>query len=260
VSPLRGAVLVTGGGAGIGRATVLACARLAAKVAVLDLDAGAADKVAAEALDAGAPAAIGQRCDVRDEASISSAVSASCEALGQLWGAVTSAGIDRAGLVHELALEQWDDVVSTNLTGTFLTCKHALAAMMAHGIGGSVVCVSSPWAQFSAPGGASAYCAAKGGVSALVRSLALDYAPHDIRVNAIVPGATETALMWASVPEADLPAMRARVASQLAMGRLAAPAEIAEGIIWLLGDASSYVTGSHLVVDGGLMARGSIDA
>lgn len=251
---------VTGGGAGIGRATALACARLGANVAVLDLDDDAAQQVADEALHVGAPAALGRACDVRDETSVSSAVAAASHALGSLRGLVTSAGIDRAGLVHELPLEQWQNVLSTNLTGTFLACKHVLAAMLAHGEGGSIVCLSSPWADFSAPGGASAYCATKGGVSSLVRSLALDYAPHRIRVNAMVPGATETALMWANVPASELPSMRARVANQLAMGRLAEPDEIAAGIVWLLGDESSYVTGSHLVVDGGLMARGSIDA
>jgi NAD(P)-dependent dehydrogenase (short-subunit alcohol dehydrogenase family) len=95
-------------------------------------------------------------------------------------------------------------------------------------------------------------------VSSLVRTLALDYAEHSIRVNAIVPGATETPLMWASVPEDEVEAMRRTVASQVALGRVGEPREIAEGVVWLLSEASSYATGSHLVVDGGLGATANI--
>jgi NAD(P)-dependent dehydrogenase (short-subunit alcohol dehydrogenase family) len=172
---------------------------------------------------------------------------------------VTSAGIDRAGLVHELDLDTWNDVIVTNLTGTFLACKHVLARIVGQGEGGSVVCVSSPWAMVTAPGGASAYCASKGGISAFTRSLALDYAPHGIRVNAIVPGTTETPLMWANVAPEEVAAEREKTARQLALGRIAEPDDIAAGIAWLLSDQAAYVTGSHLVVDGGLMARAGID-
>jgi NAD(P)-dependent dehydrogenase (short-subunit alcohol dehydrogenase family) len=132
--------------------------------------------------------------------------------------------------------------------------------MLDHGHGGSIVCASSPWGEVSAPGGATAYSASKGGVSAFVRSTALDYASHAVRVNAIVPGATETPLMWDGLPEDEIPAARARISEQLVVGRLATPEEIAEGIVWLLSDRASYVTGSHLVIDGGLMARASIES
>lgn len=257
---MTGGVVITGAGAGIGRATALACARRGWAVGALDLDPERAQAVAEEARANGAPAAVGQACDVRDEASVAAAIAAASERVGPLRGLVTSAGIDRGGLVHELPLERWLDVLGTNLTGTFLTCKHALGAMLEHGRGGSIVCLSSPWAERSAPGGASAYCASKGGVSALVRSLAMDYAPHVIRVNAMLPGATETELMWAGTPPADVPAMREKVAGDLALGRLADAAEIAAAIAWLLSDEASYVTGSQMVVDGGLMARGAIDA
>lgn len=94
--------------------------------------------------------------------------------------------LDRGGLVHELSLERWREVLDTNLIGRFLCCKHVLAAMVEHARGGSIVCLSSPSAERSAPGGASAYCASKGGVSAMVGSLALAYAPRGIRVNAML--------------------------------------------------------------------------
>lgn len=256
---LSGGLAVTGGGSGIGRAAVLACAERGAGVAVLDLDGVAAQAVAGEAERRGAPAAVGLQCDVRDEASVVAAIGAATEAVGPLRMLVTSAGIDRGGLVHELDLDQWVDVIGTNLTGTFLACKHSLARMVEHGQGGSIVCLSSPWAEVTAPGGASAYCASKGGISAFTRSVALDYAPYQIRVNAIVPGATDTPLMWANVPPEDIPAERERTARQLALGRIADPDDIAAGIAWLLSDQASYVTGSHLVVDGGLLARAGID-
>jgi NAD(P)-dependent dehydrogenase (short-subunit alcohol dehydrogenase family) len=257
---LPGAVVVTGGGAGIGRAAALAAAERGAPVAVLDLDAEVAEQAAAEARERGAPAAIGLECDVRDEGSVSGAVAACAGAVGEIRGLVACAGIFSGGLVHELALETWRDVVETNLTGSYLTCKHVLVHMLDHGKGGSIVCTSSPVAEAAVPGGASAYCASKAGISALVRSLAIDYAPYSVRVNAIVPGATETALMWAGMPPDEIPAARERTSGQLALGRLGDPGEIAEGIVWLLSDRASYVTGSDLAVDGGLMARSSIDS
>lgn len=258
--PLEGGVVVTGGGSGIGRAAVLASAERGAAVAVLDLDRGKASEAAAEAQTRGAPAAVGLECDVRREDSIAAAIAGSAEHVGAIRGLVTCAGIGSGGLVHELPLETWRDVLETNLTGTFLACKHVLTHMLEHRQGGSIVCASSPWAEVSSPGGASAYSASKGGVSAFVRSVALDYAAHSIRVNAIVPGATETPLMWADTPKDEIAHARERIGSQLAFGRLATPEEIAEGIAWLLGESASYVTGSQLVVDGGLMARASIES
>jgi NAD(P)-dependent dehydrogenase (short-subunit alcohol dehydrogenase family) len=256
---LHGGLVVTGGARGIGRATVLACAERGAAVAVLDLDEDAAQAVAAEASGRGAPANVGIGCDVRDEDSVATAVAAAAEAIGPLRMLVTSAGIDRGGLVHELDVHRWNDVIGTNLTGTFLACKHVLTKMIEHDDGGAVVCVSSPWAEVTSPGGASAYCASKGGISAFTRSVALDYAPYRIRINAIYPGATETTLMWASVSPDRVPEEREKTARHLALGRLAEPDDIAAGIAWLLSDQASYVTGSHLAVDGGLMARAGID-
>jgi len=252
-------VVITGGASGIGRASVLACAEAAAPLAILDFDRAAAEQAASNAESRGAPVAIGLQCDVRDEASVSAAVSAAAQELGEIRGLVTCAGIDRGELVHDLDLHVWLDVLAVNLTGTFLACKHVLRTMLAHGRGGSIVCASSGFATVAAPGGVSAYCASKGGVSSFVRSLALDYAPHSIRVNAIVPGATETALMWANFPAEEIPAARQRMGEQIAWGRLAEPDEIAAGILWLLSEQARYVTGSHLTVDGGLQAQSSIE-
>jgi NAD(P)-dependent dehydrogenase (short-subunit alcohol dehydrogenase family) len=256
---LVGGVVVTGGASGIGRATALRCAHAGAGVAVLDVNGAGAEEVAEQALRAGAPAAIGVECDVRYEDQVAGALARASEAVSPIRGLFACAGVYRAGMIHEVPTDDWLDVLNINLVGTFLTCKHTLRAMLDHGEGGSIVCTSSPWAEVGAPGGGSAYSASKGGISAFVRSAAFDYAPNGIRVNAVIPGATDTPLMWAEVPAEEMAQVREKLNGQLPLGRLGTPEEVAEGIAWLLSDQASYVTASHLAVDGGLLARASID-
>ena len=119
------------------------------------------------------------------------------------------------------------------------------------------MCMSSPFALVAAKGTA-AYSASKGGVSALVRALAVDYASHGVRVNAVLPGPTETDLMWASVPDDEVPEVREAVKREVPLARLADPEEPARAALWLLSDAASYVTGSQLACDGGVLAKASI--
>jgi NAD(P)-dependent dehydrogenase (short-subunit alcohol dehydrogenase family) len=253
-------VLVTGGGSGIGAAVALAAAQRGAHVAALDVDGERASAVAAEARRAGAPAALGLAVDVRDEAAVEAAVARCRDELGVPTAVLANAGIEVNAPAHELASADWQRTLDVNLTGAFLTARHAIRAMLDAAAGGSVVCTSSPAAFVGfAGGGNAAYAASKGGVSALVRSLAVDYAPHGIRVNAVVPGATDTPLLTAGVTAADRAAARERnvecAREQIPLGRLGAPSEMAEAVLWLWSDAAAYVTGSHLVVDGGLMAK-----
>ena len=253
-------IVVTGGGSGIGKATALLCAeKLGARLAVFDVNEAAARDVAEEALSSGAPRTLGIGCDVTKESEVEKAFELCTAELGAPYGLFANAGIDIGGLEHELSYETWDRVLSTNLSGVFMTCKHALRAMLGAGRGGSIVCTSSPAASVAlAAGGTGAYSASKGGVSALVRCLAIDYAGHGVRVNAVVPGATETPLMWVNVPEDEREQMREQINDEVPLGRLADPAEIGQAVVWLLSDASTYVTGSHLVCDGGILAKGSI--
>jgi NAD(P)-dependent dehydrogenase (short-subunit alcohol dehydrogenase family) len=251
-------VLVSGAGNGIGRAVALLAAQRGARVAVLDADAEAAERVAGEARARGAAAALAIACDVRAESQVVDAFAATAGSLGVPTGVVTSAGIDRAGLAHELPGDAWDHVIEVNLRGTFLVCREALRGMLGAGRPGGIVCVSSPFAFVSPLGGAGAYSASKAGVSALVRSLAVDYASHGVRVNAILPGPTETGLMWNNVQPEEVDGMRATIRAEVPLGRLADPDEPARAALWLLSDDASYVTGSQIPCDGGVLAKASI--
>ncbi len=252
-------IVVTGGGSGIGRAVALLCARRGDNVAVLDKRGDSANATAREAKETGAASAIGIECDVSLESQVSEAFVEMSERLGSPYGLFANAGIDTGGPIHELPLDTWRLVLETNLTGVFLSCKYALKAMLAAGIQGSIVCTSSPTGFVAlAAGGAGAYSATKAGISALVRCMAIDYARYGIRVNAIVPGATETPLMWNNVAPGDVPRMRTQVSNEIPLGRLAQPEDPARAVAWLLSEESSYVTGSHLVCDGGILAKASI--
>ncbi|SEF10920.1 SDR family NAD(P)-dependent oxidoreductase [Jiangella alba] len=247
-------VAVTGAGSGIGRAVLLAAAARGARVAALDVDLSAASAAADEALTAGASGAVAVECDVSSEASVAAAF----DVIGAPGAVFANAGIEVNAPLHEFPADAWERVVAVNLVGVFLTCREALRRLVEAGRGGSVVCTSSPAAFVGhAGGGNSAYAASKGGVSAFVRSAALDYAPHGIRVNAVVPGATDTAML--RVGGADLGRIREAAAAQIPLGRLGRPDEVAAAVLWLLSGESSYVTGSHLVCDGGLMAKSAND-
>jgi NAD(P)-dependent dehydrogenase (short-subunit alcohol dehydrogenase family) len=259
VDQLPTPIVVTGAAHGIGAATATLAARSGAAVALLDRDADGAAALAARLRADGAPGpllALG--CDVASAHSVEAAFAAVAAELGPPRGLVASAGIDRGGLAHEIPLDDVDAVLNINLRGTFLTCRAALKAMLDAGAGGAIVCVGSPLGAVAAPGGTSAYSASKAGIAALVRTLAVDYGAHGIRVNGVLPGPTETELMWANVPEAEVDATRAIVHDEVPLGRLADPEEPARAALWLLSDAASYVTGSQLACDGGVLAKASI--
>jgi NAD(P)-dependent dehydrogenase (short-subunit alcohol dehydrogenase family) len=252
-------IVVTGGAEGIGRAVVVLCAARGDNVAVLDKCVEGANATAEEAVKRGAKSALGLLCDVTQEEQIEKAFDVISERLGAPYGLFTSAAIDLGGLIHELPAATWQQVLDTNLTGTFLACKHALRRMRQAEVPGSIVCASSPTGSVAlAAGGSGAYSTTKGGISSLVRCMAIDYAPYGIRVNAVVPGATETRLMWSNVATEDIPRMRQVLSKEIPLGRLAQPEEPARAAVWLLSEDSSYVTGSHLVCDGGILAKASI--
>lgn len=254
------AVFVTGGASGIGAAVALLAAERGGRVAVVDADADGAEATAQAAREGGAPAVLALRADVRDEAQLDAALERCTRELGCPAAVLANAGIEVNGPAHELALSDWERVLAVNLTGAFLTARLTIRRLLDAGRTGSIVCTSSPSAFVGhAGGGNAAYGASKGGLSAMVRSLAIDHAGDGIRVNAVVPGATDTPILLAGVPAAERAREHARLTAaareQIPLRRMAEPAEIARAVLWLWSGESSYVTGSHLVCDGGLMAK-----
>lgn len=177
------------------------------------------------------------------------AVGAAVETYGGLYAAHNNAGIgDAGGALDEYPLATWEQIVGVNLTGVFLCTKHELAPILARG-GGSIVNTSSGMAQRGGPQMAG-YCASKAGVLGLTRATAVEYAERGVRVNAILPGGTDTPIMDSlKPPEEEF------LRSLHPMGRFADPQEIAEAAVWLSSDAASFVTGALLSVDGGHLAR-----
>jgi NAD(P)-dependent dehydrogenase (short-subunit alcohol dehydrogenase family) len=252
---LAGVAVVSGGASGIGRAIALKAAEEGARVALLDIDPAGLERVCAQ-IEAGGGIAHGIRCDVANADEVARAFAAAA-ALGEIRGCVANAGIVIPGKVSETTIADWHTQIAVNLTGVYLCCREAIIAMLAHGQGGAIVCTSSPNAE-SSQVGIPSYSASKGGVSALVRALAVDHAGDGIRINTIAPGATETPLMWEGVTPDQIETIRRQVNSEIPMGRIGRADEVAKAAVWLLSDEASYITGASLAVDGGLAARSAV--
>lgn len=240
--------LVTGASRGIGRQAALTLAAAGAAVVLAARSKEDLAEVAAAARRAGAPDAIVAVADVLDEEAVEAAVAAAVDATGRLDVVVNVAGGQGfTAYVADTRTEGWDKVLGLNLRSVFVGCKAAMAHLPP---GGSIVNVASI-AGFTASPGLAAYGAAKAGVVALTRTLAVEAAPQGVRVNCLAPGWVRTELtrrMW-SDPETS----RALVA-QIPMGRWADVEELAGPLLLLASDAGSYITGATLVVDGGLLA------
>jgi NAD(P)-dependent dehydrogenase (short-subunit alcohol dehydrogenase family) len=241
--------LVTGGASGIGRATALLLAARGARVVVADLDAEQGSGVVAEIAGAGGEAAF-VTTDVTDPVQVQAMVDAAVGRWGGLHIAVNNAGT--SGTYAKLAdqpLEDWNRTLAINLTATFLCVQAEVAALRDAG-GGSIVNVASA-AGLIGFANLPAYVASKHGVVGLTKSVALEVARKGIRVNVVCPGTVRTPMLrgFAGSDEA-IDAM----AAPSPIGRAAEPDEIADAIVWLCSDASTYVTGTALSVDGGVLA------
>jgi len=240
--------LVTGAGSGIGRATAQLLHERGYSVVAADIN---ADPV--QQLVAGLENAIAVRCDVRVADDVRDAVAAAEERFGGLDAVAHIAGVEVDYPVDILREDQWDVVVDTNLKGTYLVCAAAVPALRRRG-GGAIVTTGSVLGRVSMPG-VTAYAASKAGVEALTRAMALDYAPDKIRANCVLPGSTDTPLMWAAIPPEQIPAVRVEVEKQIPLGRIAAPVEIARVIAFLLSDDAGFMTGTSIRADGGELTR-----
>lgn len=239
--------LVTGAASGIGLAIAHRFARSGCQVAVFDRDAEAARHVA-DAL--GGLATTG---DVSRPADVRRSVEEVVDRFSRIDILVNNAGTDAAGSVVELDVREWDRVYAVNVRGMFLFAKHAIPSMPR---GSAIVNISSIDALASYPGMA-AYDSSKAAVLALTRTLAIDHGRDGIRVNAICPGYTETPMLAGYFARCEDPAAARQEACALhPLGRLGRPEDIAEVAFFLASDAAAFVTGAHVVADGGLTARG----
>jgi NAD(P)-dependent dehydrogenase (short-subunit alcohol dehydrogenase family) len=237
--------MLTGGASGIGRAS---CARLAADgftLAVCDLD---RDGAAAAA----GPGGLGRAVDVADAAAVDAFVAEVSDRFGRIDVLVNNAGISgspEATVLHSTPVAEWDRVFGVNVRGPYLCSRAVLPVMMAAGAG-HVITIASVAGQVAFPG-RSAYTASKGAALQLARSIAVDYAGHGIRSNAVCPGMAETAMTkW----RLDVPELRAAIEARIPLGRVAQPDDVADLVALLASDRLGYLTGSALVVDGGYSA------
>ncbi|MEV5986209.1 glucose 1-dehydrogenase [Streptomyces sp. NPDC052051] len=241
--------LITGAASGIGASTAQLMARHGARVALADVDLkGVEENAAAIAEEGGQALAI--EADVRSGQCVAEMVKRTVDRFGRLDCCVNNAGVDGAASpLHEYTEENWRDVLEVNLTGVWWCLKHEISSMLEQGVTGSIVNTASAAGLVGLPIGVSGYVASKHGVVGLTRAAALEYARQGIRVNAICPGAVRTPMLDEAITSGMT--TEAELSSMQPIGRLAAPREVAEAAVWLCSDASSFVTGQALAVDGG---------
>ena len=235
--------LITGAASGIGRATAQLFAQQGASVVVADVNAAGGQETV-DTIRAAAGEAFFVQCDVGKLGDVEALVQASIDHYGRLDIVHSNAASYVMGKATEIGEEDWDRTLDACLKATWMLARCAMPHMLAQG--GGVFVITGSVHALTGYADYTAYQAAKGGLLALTRALAADYAPN-IRVNSILPGAVVTGL-WDTISEAD----RAKIAQMCALKRNGRPEEIAQAALFLASDMSSYMTGSHVVVDGGL--------
>ena len=241
--------LIAGGASGIGRATALLFAGEGAAISVVDLDEVGGRAVGKE-IDHEGSRAIFVPCDVTQAGDCQRAVEQTVRDLGGLDVLVNSAGIIRRANVLETTEAEWDQVMAVNVKSVFLLSKYAIPVLAEAG-GGVIINVASGWGLVGGPR-AAAYCASKGAVVQLTKSMALDHGRQNIRVNCICPGDTDTPMLRDEARQLGEPMEQFLAeAAERPLGRIGRPEDIAEAALYLASDASSFVTGTALVVDGG---------
>ncbi len=251
---LKGQVaLITGGGTGMGRSTALLFSKEGAGVLINGRHEDTLKQTVGEIRSAGGTASyhVG---DVSKWSEVRALVDSALSEYGQIDLLVTSAGtIRRTEKVEETTEEQWDILIDVNLKGTFAAIRYVLPHMMEKKRG-NIITISSTSAQLAAPGYAT-YCASKGGVSALTRCVALQYASYNIRANAICPGMTKTPMAYIDRPKPFDEIVDSVLEQSYPIKRVGLPEDVANAALFLASDESSYITGQELFVDGGFSIR-----
>ena len=243
--------IVTGSGAGIGRGIAERFAREGARVVIAEVD-PATGAEAAASINSNGGSALFVQMDVSDERQVQAMVEATLRHFGRIDVLCNNAAVlifEHEAPAHELATEIWDRTMAVNLRGYWLTSKYVIPAMLKQK-SGSVIHLASPTGMFGFTR-LTAYSASKGGVIGLMRAMAADYAPENIRVNAIVPGTIDTPM---NAVELSDPAVKARYAEIAPARRLGTPEDLAGVALFLASDDSSYCVGAIFTVDGGLTA------
>jgi NAD(P)-dependent dehydrogenase (short-subunit alcohol dehydrogenase family) len=241
--------LITGGTSGIGRDTAVLFAKEGAKVVIT----GRREAEGKQTLDmvrAAGGEGLFVQSDVSKASDVESAVRKTVEKYGRLDVAFNNAGVEGGWVpLHEQTEENWDYVHSINLKGVWLSLKYEIQQMLRQGRGGAIVNMSSVAGLIGAPG-AGVYIASKHGVLGLTKTAAVEYAKQGIRVNAVCPAVIETAMSERAFAD---PAFSRRVLAMHPLGRFGKPMEVAEAVLWLCSDKSSFTTGQYVGVDGGLL-------
>ena len=237
--------VVTGGGSGIGRGITEAMAGAGARVAILDRSVEGGEATLKAITDAGG-AGVSIVCDVADPASVNAAAERSAGLLGPCDILVNNAGMIRAGALETLTIEEWNTLLSVNLTGYFL-CSQTFSRQMRAKGGGAIVHIASIAATYATAFG-GAYSVAKAGVAMLSRQLAVEWGPQGIRSNVVNPGLILTPLSQSMY---DQPGVMERRSQAVPAGRIGRPEDVAQAVLFLASDRACYITGDEITVDGG---------
>jgi NAD(P)-dependent dehydrogenase (short-subunit alcohol dehydrogenase family) len=240
-------VVITGGGSGIGRASAFALAEVGRPVAIWDVDADKAIKVAAAVTEASGVAAVGLELDVRDTAAFPAAIATSREAIGPLGGLVHSAGVTGTGPVDSLDTDVWDDTLAIHLKAAAMLIRDLLPDL--ESTAESAIVLISSIEGIIGHEAIPSYCAAKAGMLGLTRSTAALVGRRGIRANAICPGFVETPMF---LPAVSTPERRSAFEDRIPLGRLGRPEDIAHTVRFLLSTDAAYITAAEIVVDGGV--------